>query len=136
VLGIAAHGEADGVALRMLVDVLDGTPFVLDVRKGTVLTAEILEAVERGAYRAVCIADLPPSPPSKSRYLVKRLRTAVPDLPVMVGRWAPPALADESAEALLAAGAAHVGATLLESRDYLASLLPVLECARPSTDAA
>lgn len=136
VLGFAAHGEADVLALRMFADLLEHSPFALDVQEGAVLSSEVLEALKRGRYRAVCIGDLPPNPFSKSRYLAKRLRAMVPDLPVMVGRWAPPALADDTVDALLAAGATHVEATLLESRESLARLLPILEGEKPSTDAA
>jgi hypothetical protein len=74
----------------------------------------------------VCIADLPPGSPSKARYLVKRLRAAVPDAKIVVGRWAPPSLADEHAVPLIEAGAAYVGATLLETRDQLYQLVPLL----------
>ena len=80
--------------------------------------------MERESYRAVCIADLPPSPPSKSRNIAKRLRAIAPDLPILVGRWAPPPLADENDEPLRAAGATHVAARLIESRDYLTGLFP------------
>ena len=69
------------------------------------------------------ISDLPPSPPSKTRYLVKRLRAAVPDLRIVVGRWAPPALADEVSAELKADGATQVSGTLLDTRGYLAGLL-------------
>jgi hypothetical protein len=134
VLGFAAQGEADVLALRMLAELLAGSPIALEVRPDTVLSSEILEDVKRGRYRAVCIADLPPSPPLKSRYLVKRLHASVPEVPVAVGRWAPPALADETADALTAAGATHVGTTLIATRDYLLGLVPLL--GRESTDAA
>ena len=50
-----------------------------------------------------------PAPSSKTRYLVRRLRAALPELRIAVGRWGPPALADESAQPLLDAGANHVG---------------------------
>ena len=40
-----------------------------------------------------------------------------------VGRWAPPAMADESSQPLLDAGANHVASLLLESRDYVGGLL-------------
>ena len=83
---------------------------------GCVLVVAVLywarELVKAKGYRAVCIADLPPSPPSRSRYLVKRLRAALPDLKLIVGRWAPAALADETTEPLLEAGAAQVAASL------------------------
>ena len=40
----------------------------------------------------------------------------------MVGRWAPPALADETLQPLADAGATHMSATLLETRKHLAEL--------------
>ena len=86
------------------------------------LTSEILEVADRETYCAVLIADLPPSAPSKSRYIAKRLRARAPDLPILVGRWAAPELADESADALLEVGATRVASTLLESKDQLESL--------------
>ena len=81
--------------------------------------------MQRESYGAVCIADLPPSASSKSRSLAKRLRAIDPELPIVVGRWAPPPLADENDEALRAAGAMHVAARLIESGDYLSNLFPV-----------
>ena len=100
VLGVAAHGDGDVVALRMFARSARGTPFELETKPEILLTSEVLEAMAAGTYRAVCIADLPPSAPSKSRYLVKRLRAMAPELPILVGRWAPPELADESHELL------------------------------------
>ena len=64
----------------------------------------------------ICLADLPPSAPSKTRYLVKRLRAALPDVRIVVGRWGPPALADESTQVLRDAGATSWPRRLLETR--------------------
>jgi hypothetical protein len=55
--------------------------------------------------------------------VVRRLRVALPDLRIVVGRWAPAALADEKSDELMADGATHVAAKLLDTRGYLASLL-------------
>jgi hypothetical protein len=55
--------------------------------------------------------------------LVKRLHSALPDLRIAVGRWGPPALADESPQAILDAGANHVASLLVDSRNYLSGLL-------------
>jgi len=46
------------------------------------------------------------------------LRVAV----TRVGRWAPPALADESTQPLRDAGADHVASTLAQTREYIGSL--------------
>jgi hypothetical protein len=58
----------------------------------------------------VCFADLPPTSSSKIRYLVRRLRSTLPELRIAVGRWAPQALADESSQTLLHADAAGLAA--------------------------
>jgi len=70
----------------------------------------------------VCLADLPPSAPSKTRYFVKRLRAALPDVCIVAGRWAPPELADDTAQPLRDAGATFVASTLLETTAYLQGL--------------
>jgi hypothetical protein len=62
-------------------------------------------------------------------------------LRIAVGRWAPPALADERAQTLVEAGANHVASLLAESRSYLGGLLelprlPALDTATAVSDAA
>ena len=81
----------------------------------------------------MCFADLPPSPPSKTRYLVKRLRAALPEVRILVGRWAPPALADESTQVLRETGANLVASTLMETRAYLAGLVEIPRIPVPET---
>jgi hypothetical protein len=104
----------------MLGQMLTGVPLVLDITTTRVLASELVEHVRAGGYSLVVIADLPPSTPSKTRYLVKKLRSALPDVRISVGRWSHPSMADESPQPLSAAGASHVATTLLESRKYLA----------------
>jgi predicted PurR-regulated permease PerM len=122
VLAYPAGGPADELALRMLEQLLEHDAVTLEVAGGRVLPSEIVAAVRGRPRPLVCIADLPPSPPSRSRYIVKKLRAAVPDATILIGRWAPPTLADDEPHALLDAGAHHVGSTLLETRDRLRQL--------------
>jgi len=56
---------------------------------------------------------------------VKRLHAALPNLRIVVGRWSPPALADESPQALKDAGATLVATSLAETREYLAGLVEI-----------
>ena len=120
VLGIAAEGESDALALRMLAKLVADTPFALDIHESTsLMTPDFVAAVQNGRYKLVCIADIPPSPSSRSRYLLRRLRALAPTMPVLVGRWAPPELADEDTESLTAAGAAGVSTTLAECREQM-----------------
>ena len=125
VLAYAANGVADEVALAMLGHIVEDLPVTLEIARTRMLAADVIALIQERKCSIVCIADLPPSASSKTRYLVKRLRAFFPDLRIVVGRWAPPALADESTQILRDAGASHVDSTLVETRTYLATLLEI-----------
>ncbi len=125
VLGYAANGAADELALMMLADLLKDLPIELEIAKGRMLPSDLVSLVQAQGVSIVCLADLPPSPPSKTRYLVKRLRAASSDVRIIVGRWAPPPLADESTQVLRDAGATLVASTLGETRTYLGGLVEI-----------
>lgn len=122
VLGYAMNRPSDEVALHMLADVTSDMAVSIDIASA-MRTSELVERVRAGKTSVVCIADLPPSSASKTRYMVRRLRASAPDLRIIVGRWAPPALVDERATELREAGADVVLSTLGETREYLQSLL-------------
>jgi len=111
------------LALRMLDDLLKDRPITLETLPSPALFADGVRTLRERGCRIVCIADLPPSGPSKSRHLVKRLRAAVPELTILVGRWAPPPFEDESNVVLQEAGADHVATTLIKTREQLLALL-------------
>ena len=123
VLGYAVNGAADEVALAMLTHLLDDLPIATEIMGTRMQAAQLASLVGDRKFSVVCFADLPPSSSSKTRYLVRRLRAALPELRIAVGRWGPPALADESSQTLLDAGGNHVASLLIESRNYLDSLL-------------
>jgi predicted PurR-regulated permease PerM len=124
VTAVAVNGEADALALGMLAQLLEGAPITFEVLPAALMSSEIVARIREEGSRIVCIADLPPSAPSKTRYLIKRLRAALPDLHILVGRWAPSSLADEDHRELRDVGASHVSASLLETRDRLLELEP------------
>src|SRR4030095_1673285 len=99
---------------------LNDLPLGIKIASGRLLASDLVSLVRTQGVSVICLADLPPSPPSKSRYLVKRLRAAFPDLRIIVGRWSPPAMGDESTQGLKNAGATLVATTLVETREYLA----------------
>ncbi len=125
VLGWATNGVADELALQMLGHVLDDLPIVVEITSGRMLASELVSLVEAQGVSVVCLADLPPSPPSKTRYLVKRLHAALPEVRIVVGRWGPRALADDSTQPLRDAGATLVATTLAETRTYLGGLVEI-----------
>src|SRR5687768_13745835 len=122
VLGYATNGIADELALAMLAHLLDDLPVDVEIMGTRLQASELLSLVQAQGFSVVCLADLPPSPSSKTRYFVKRLRAALPELRILVGRWGPPTLADESTQALRDAGADHVASTLAQTREYVGGL--------------
>ena len=127
ILGYAANGVGDELALTMLAQLTSDLPIKIEITSARLLASELAALVKKEGATVICIADLPPSPSSKSRYLVKRLRSAMPELRIIVGRWSPAALADESSQPLKDAGATLVATTLVETRAYLEGLVVVDE---------
>ena len=125
VLSIATNGSADELALQMLGHLLDDLPIVVEIVKERMLASELVSLVQAQGVSVVCLADLPPSPLSKTRYLVKRLHAALPEVRILVGRWSPRALADDSTQLLRDAGATLVASTLTETRTYLGGLVEI-----------
>lgn len=136
VLGYAASGAGDEVALAMLAHLLGDLPIVIEATKARLLASELIAMVQSQGVSVVCIADLPPSAPSKTRYLVKRLHASLPDVRILVGRWSPALLADETTQPLRDAGATHVSSTLTETRDYLSGLVEIPRSPAPDTPPA
>src|SRR6187549_3080744 len=117
-LGLAAWG------LTLQLDhLVEDLPIAMEITDARMQAVELVSLVRDRTFSVVCFADLAPSPSSKTRYLVRRLRSALPEVRIAVGRWGPPALADENPQALVAAGANHVASLLLETRNYLGGLL-------------
>jgi predicted PurR-regulated permease PerM len=133
VLGYATNGVADEVALAMLAHLVDDLPIAIEITNTRMQASELIALVRTQDVSVVCLADLPPSPPSKTRYLVKRLHAAWPDVRILVGRWGPPTLADESTHVLREAGASLVASTLAETRTYLGGLVEIPRLPPPAT---
>ena len=136
VLGYAVNGAADELALAMLASLVDDLSIAVEMTGARMQASELIAHVQAQGFSVVCLADLPPSPPSKTRYLVKRLHAALPDVRILVGRWGPAALADESTQSLREAGAALVASTLAETRTYLGGLAEIARIPAPPAGAA
>jgi hypothetical protein len=122
VLAYPANGPGDAIALEMLAQLLETESIHLDVPSVRLLSSEIVDRARERGSRLVCIADLPPSAPSKTRYAVRKLRSELPDVTILVGRWAPAPLADENRRLLEETGAHYLAATILETRNQLRQL--------------
>jgi hypothetical protein len=122
VLGWAANGAPDEVALAMLARLVDDLPVEVTIRSKLMAT-EMIEVARDEGIGIVCLVDLPPGSPSRTRYLLKKLHDQAPELRLLVGRWAPPEHADTSTEPLIRAGASHVGQSLADTRDVLQAIV-------------
>ena len=138
VLGYPTNGNADELALQMLAHLVDDLPITVEITKERMLASELVSLVQTRGISIICLADLPPSPPSKTRYFVKRLHAALPEVRILVGRWGPAALADDSTHLLRDAGATLVASTLAETRAYLGGLveIPRIPLPEASSEAA
>jgi len=129
VFGCAARSEADTAALHMLRELLAPSGVDLEIGTADRLSAELVHEVRERGVGVVVVASTPPGGLAQARYLCKRLRAAVPEIKIVVGRWSSAEDAGEVRAALTAAGADTVGTRLLEVRDA------VLESARTEAGA-
>jgi hypothetical protein len=122
VLACPVNDDADEVALRLLAMLLDPAQHRVLAMPSGLLASEVVMAVQREHPAAVCFGTLSGGL-AQSRYLVKRLRARVPDVPVVVGHWGADANLQVWRDRLTALGASHVGNSLADVRAHLVSLV-------------
>lgn len=134
ILGCAARGKNDALALRMLERLLEAEHCGIKIAlQQADLNLEILTAREESTL--ICISSVAPGGLAQTRHLAKRLRARVPKAKIVVGRWG---LANEFREIeeqrklLLAAGADQVTATLMETRDVITQFCEDPQAPAPS----
>jgi len=87
IVACPGRDEADEVALSLLAALLEPDSVETVVLSHRLLLSETVELIERERPALVCLGTLGHGPLPTARYLVKRLRTRFPDLPIVVGRW-------------------------------------------------
>jgi predicted PurR-regulated permease PerM/methylmalonyl-CoA mutase cobalamin-binding subunit len=133
VLGVPVNGESDSAALEMLAHLVSPEGIRIEISSIRLLSSEIVTHAREHGTSVVCLADLPPSTSSKTRYLVRKLRAALPEATILVGRWAPAVFGEEDRTELTAAGANQVATTLLDTREHLRELAMHVQQHRPPT---
>jgi predicted PurR-regulated permease PerM/CheY-like chemotaxis protein len=123
ILAWPAHDEGDAIALLMLQQLLDPTRYEMEIGAHGKRLSEILDEVEQKAPALFCIGFVPPGGLSACRHLTKLLHARIPELTIVVGHWGLHEKVHNDREALLAAGATHVAATLIETRDQIVQAL-------------
>ncbi len=125
ILGCPARDKADELGLQMLGQLLQPAGRV-EVLSPQMLSMDVAARVRQEKPALVVIGAVPPGGLAQTVYLAKRLRRAVRDLKIVVGRWGDPDLAPRVVERLQRAGADSVSTTLRETRTQL---LPLLQTA-------
>ncbi|HEY7520794.1 MAG TPA: AI-2E family transporter [Methylomirabilota bacterium] len=132
VAGCAARDDVDEAGLRILVSRLHVDGVAVAALPPTLLVAEVVERVTSAPPGVVVVATVAPGGLAQSRHLIKRLRQAFPELPIVAVRWGPPEGRDEARTQLLAAGASDFAGTLLEARERILQYRQVRTDATPS----
>jgi predicted PurR-regulated permease PerM len=126
ILACAARDAADEVAVQLFERLLD--PRLVEVATANTdrLASEVISQVEETNPAIVCIASLPPGGLAHTRLLCKRLRSRLPDLKIVVGRWGLSSDVDANREQIGESGADLLGTTLEETSGQLLGLVQFL----------
>jgi predicted PurR-regulated permease PerM len=131
VFGCPARDNADRAALAMLEKLIDPARWRMKLICPQTLSSELLEMVALEEPDLVCIAAIPPGGRAHTRYLCKRLHARFPDLRIIVGRWGEDVGEQKTSDELEQVGVFATAVTLLETRQQLHALLPLLEPGHP-----
>jgi len=123
ILAWPAQSEGEAIALLMLQQLLDPTRYEMEINTTGKRLSEILQEVEQKTPALFFVGFIPPGGLSASRHLSKLLHARLPELTIVVGHWGLHEKVHNDRETLLAAGATHVAATLIEARDQIAQVL-------------
>ena len=126
VLGCAARDVSDEVALLMFQALLDLQRYKVSLMASGLLASDLVEQIRKIMPAVVCIAALPPGGVARARLLCLRLRTQLPDVGILIGRWGDTADIAKLRDQLINAGADEVATTLEDTVRQMATLRPLL----------
>jgi CheY-like chemotaxis protein len=112
IAGCPTDDDADCVALEALARLLEPEGYTIEIAPAGMLVSELLTTVQAARPSVICLSALEAS--GRARHLVKRLRAAFPDLPILVGCWG--FHGAEPRSELRAAGADDVVSSLADAR--------------------
>jgi predicted PurR-regulated permease PerM len=123
IVGVAASNMSDLLVLRMLAQLLAPAGLALRIvgHEGPPLNAA--EQVAGASPDVIIVSHVPPAGLAAARYLVRRLRVLLPDLPIVVGRWSEHVSAANATYRFTSVGASHVVFRVAKARDFIVQLL-------------
>jgi predicted PurR-regulated permease PerM len=125
VVACPARDVSDELTLQMLARLLDSKRFDVEVLSSEKLISEMVAAIRAKSPDLLCVGSLMPDSSAALRRLCKRLRDCFPAVRILVCRL-PYKESEPDPEPFLAAGADSFRTTLIEVRNHLLTLSPVL----------
>jgi len=128
ILCLPARDPADEISGLMLTQLLDRRGYHAENVSVEKLASEYVELVETKGVQVVFISALPPAAVTHARYIVKRLRSRLPDVKIIVGLWTVSGEANirRATERLTKTGADVVVCTLREALHQLRQVVAPL----------
>jgi len=123
VLCCPARDETDEAAIVMLRETLDPKRCQVAVVGTDLLASEVVEAALEKRPAVFCILAIPTGGLAQARLLCLRLRARMPDLKIVVGRWALKGNSATSRAQLEEAGADAIGTTIAETHSQVMSFV-------------
>ncbi len=122
ILGCPAHHGAEEIILHMLRQLMHRAGYRMEVISARTHSSDITTRINQENPALVFIATLPGGLP-QTRYLCHSLRTAHPDLSIVVGYWGDKNKFDKVLSRLRQAGANYLATSLLQSRSRICALI-------------
>jgi predicted PurR-regulated permease PerM len=124
IVGVAINGAAENLALRMLADLLAPQRIDLVILDGAASPLQITERIAAEDPDLVVISRLASGGGVHVRYLLRKLRSRYPGLPLLAGLWGLSSSDTQAATAAREAGATVVATTLAAAIDWIRKNAP------------
>ncbi len=118
VVGVPANDRGDFISLRMLQVAIEPEGCRIALLEPGLTPLQLAEKLSADPPGLIVISHLPPAGLTTTRYLVRRVHARMPEVPIIVGRWAEKD-DNDSAERLIEAGATQVVSSLAEAREAI-----------------
>jgi predicted PurR-regulated permease PerM len=124
VIGVAATDSADSLALRMLGRLVVEADVDLHTIEAEGTPLSLTERIVAESPELILISHVIPAGLANARYLVRRLHSRLPSVPIIVGLWGNPEEARAIAQRFTEAGATKIVTDLAEACSALSTARP------------
>jgi predicted PurR-regulated permease PerM len=123
IVGVVLDKPSDALALRMLGRLLDPSRIVFEIIADPAASSAFADQSLEPPPQSIVVSHLPPGPLSGTEYLVNRIRTRLPNTPIVVGLWAHPVASSSDAFYHLEISASHVARSLAEAKAHILDIV-------------